>query len=82
MLSLLRVESLSVESMMSRSFREADHQKQKDNIRKELKTAEEQLKEEYKKNLSEYLKPLIKFYESARTYLDYREEVLVIWIFL
>ncbi|KAF5305755.1 hypothetical protein FQR65_LT07651 [Abscondita terminalis] len=68
-LTLLRVESLTVEGMMSRSFREADHQKKLNNIREQLsevkKTIEENMYE-----LNEYMQPLVKFYVDAKLYLD------------
>lgn len=77
MLSLLRVESLSVEGMMSRSFREADHQRKMDDIRTELEILEIRLKRECDYVLSDYLEPLIKFYKKARKYIEYRENFLV-----
>ncbi|KAF5297087.1 hypothetical protein FQA39_LY02667 [Lamprigera yunnana] len=75
-LTLLRVESLSVEGMMSRSFREADHQKNLDNIRKELKTVKQSLDLENMYELSEYMQPLVKFYTDAKLYLESHNEFM------
>lgn len=74
---MLRVESLSVESMMSRSFREADFQKKLEDIREKLKKVELELVEETTKELNDYMQPLVQFYNAANTYLEYRQEVLV-----
>lgn len=76
-MSLLRVESLSVEGMMSRSFREADHQKKMVDIKKDLENVENQLTELSRQQLSNYLQPLVKFYENASNYLKLRKEIIV-----
>ncbi|XP_017775290.1 PREDICTED: helicase SKI2W [Nicrophorus vespilloides] len=75
-LSLLRVESLSVEGMMSRSFREADHQKKMNGLRAKLVEVENNLNRNFSGELSSYLEPLIVFYERAKKYLDARKESL------
>lgn len=75
-LSLLRVESLSVEGMISRSFREADHQKKMEDTRVKLQDVEKKLVKECSYDLSEYLQPLIKFYVKAREYIEKRIQVL------
>ncbi|XP_060530075.1 superkiller complex protein 2 isoform X2 [Cylas formicarius] len=75
-LSLLRVESLSVEGMMSRSFAEADHQKNVTDIRKELEKTERQLEELNMHQLSGYLEPLVKYYDAAAAYLNKRSSIL------
>nr|CAI5856094.1 unnamed protein product [Callosobruchus analis] len=75
-LSLLRVESLSVEGMMLRSFREADHQKGMVDIKKELEIVEQQLEEISRQQISSYLQPLVRFYESASTYLQARQDIM------
>ncbi|CAG9834639.1 unnamed protein product [Diabrotica balteata] len=75
-LSLLRVESISVEGMMSRSFREADHQKNMIEIRKKLEKVEEELKELCRQQISTYLRPLVKFYETASVYLNIRKNIM------
>ncbi|CAH1977541.1 unnamed protein product [Acanthoscelides obtectus] len=75
-LSLLRVESLSVEGMMLRSFREADHQKGMGDIKKELETVNQQLEEISRQQISSYLQPLVKFYESASSYLQARQDIM------
>lgn len=77
MLSLLRVEGLSVEGMMSRSFRENDHQKKLTDIRLELAEVDKKLAEEHAGEFGEYMKPLIKFYDVANDYLVFRQEILV-----
>lgn len=71
------MERLSVEGMMSRSFREADHQKKMHDIRKELEKVEAELSKECARELSEYMEPLVEFYNSASSYLRARQEVLV-----
>ncbi|CAG9853750.1 unnamed protein product [Phyllotreta striolata] len=73
-LSLLRVESLTVEGMMSRSFREADHQKSLVDIRKKLEVVEKQVCELSRQQISSYLLPLIKFYETSSSYLNIRKD--------
>ncbi|XP_063918605.1 superkiller complex protein 2 [Zophobas morio] len=75
-LSLLRVESLSVEGMMSRSFREADHQKKMVEKQQELVTVDKQINELCTQELSGYLQPLVKFYNCASSYLDARNKCL------
>lgn len=63
--------------MMSRSFRENSHQKKMDDIRKELKEVEEAIAEKCNIKFSEYMTPLVKFYEAASQYLEVREQILV-----
>ncbi|XP_022902314.2 superkiller complex protein 2 [Onthophagus taurus] len=75
-LSLLRGESLSVEGMMSRSFREADHQRKMFDVHRKLEKVEETLKVETNQEFSEYLQPLVKFFDRANDYLKVREEIL------
>nr|XP_023019779.1 helicase SKI2W [Leptinotarsa decemlineata]XP_023019780.1 helicase SKI2W [Leptinotarsa decemlineata] len=75
-LSLLRVESLSVEGMMSRSFREADHQKNMVDIKKELERVEKLTTELCRQQISSYLQPLVKYYEVANLYLNIRENTM------
>lgn len=79
-LSLLRVESLTVEGMMSRSFGEADHQKNMVDIKKQLEQVEQQLEELSRQQISSYLQPLVKFYEKASAYLQIRKEIMVIFL--
>ncbi|KAK4884408.1 hypothetical protein RN001_000679 [Aquatica leii] len=69
-LTLLRVESLSVEGMMSRSFREADHQKKLNDIRKQLEEVKKAIEVEDMYELNEYMQPLVKFYTDAKLYLE------------
>ncbi|KAI4466850.1 atp-dependent rna and dna helicase [Holotrichia oblita] len=76
-LSLLRVERLSVEGMMSRSFREADHARRMDTIREDLVKVEKNLEKECSRELSEYLQPLIKFFDRANEYLESRKQSLL-----
>ncbi|RZB54411.1 helicase SKI2W, partial [Asbolus verrucosus] len=73
-LSLLRVERLSVEGMMSQSFREADHQKKMVDIQSELVEVEKQIEDLCAQELSSYLQPLVKFYECAASYLESRNK--------
>ncbi|CAG9764055.1 unnamed protein product [Ceutorhynchus assimilis] len=75
-LSLLRVESLTVELMMSKSFGEADYQKKVVDLRLELQQAEEQLANLYKQQLSSYLQPLVKFFNCASAYLATRDQLM------
>ncbi|XP_057669557.1 SKI2 subunit of superkiller complex protein isoform X1 [Diorhabda carinulata] len=76
LLSLLRVESLSVEGMMSRSFREADHQKNMVEIKKKLVKVEGEMKDLCRQQISSYLHPLVKFYEIASFYLNVRKQIM------
>lgn len=75
---MLRVERLTVEGMMSRSFKENYHQKgtskKKERLQQVLKELDELSKEE---ELSSYLQPLVKFYDWADSYLQLRREVWV-----
>ncbi|KAJ8924217.1 hypothetical protein NQ315_007008 [Exocentrus adspersus] len=75
-LTLLRVESLTVEGMMSRSFGEVDHQKNMTEIKKQLEQVEQQLEELSRQQISSYLQPLVKFYERASAYLQLRKEII------
>lgn len=77
-LNLLRKESFSVEEVMSRSFKEADYQKNKVNVRRQIKNKKELLSMKYSKELDEYLLPLVKFYEVARNFLSARKLIIVI----
>lgn len=76
-LSLLRVESLSVEGMMARSFLEVDYQKNYAKIQTEIDTLERQLKELNKEQHSNYLQPLVEFFYKANDYLESRELLMV-----
>lgn len=71
------MEGLSVEGMMSRSFRENDHQKKLTDIQRELAEVDKKLAEEHVGEFGEYMKPLIKFYDAANDYLLFRQEILV-----
>ncbi|KAF7271600.1 hypothetical protein GWI33_015550 [Rhynchophorus ferrugineus] len=75
-LSLLRVESISVEGMMSRSFGEAEHQKQVADMQLELEKIDEQLQEVSHEELSGYLQPLVKFYKAASEFLSHRSVIM------
>ncbi|KAG5891420.1 hypothetical protein JTB14_031486 [Gonioctena quinquepunctata] len=75
-LSLLRVESLSVEGMMSRSFREAGHQKNMVDIKIDLKKVERDINELGKLQINSYVQPLVEFYEAARVYLSIRKDIM------
>ncbi|KAJ8934479.1 hypothetical protein NQ314_013354 [Rhamnusium bicolor] len=75
-LSLLRVESLSVEGMMSRSFGEADHQKNMAEIKKQLEEVDHQMEELCRQQISSYLEPLVKFYDSATAYLQVKKQIM------
>lgn len=69
-LSLLRKESFSVEEVMSRSFKEADFQKNKSTVREKIKSIKEKIRCKYSNEIEEYLQPLVKFYDFARDYLE------------
>ncbi|XP_050296280.1 helicase SKI2W [Anthonomus grandis grandis] len=75
-LSLLRVESLTVEQMLSKSFGEADHPSHVANWESDLKETERQLEELTKQQLSSYLQPLVQFFECASAYLSIRKEIM------
>ncbi|XP_066249016.1 superkiller complex protein 2 [Euwallacea similis] len=75
-LSLLRVESLTVELMISKSFGEADHQKSVIDLEAELKKTEQELQNLFKQQLSSYLQPLVKFYECAGAYLTKKLQIM------
>lgn len=74
---MLRVESLSVEGMMSRSFREADHQKNMLSIKQKVKKVEAELKLESLKDINEHLQPLVKFFDVAYDYIQTRRALIV-----
>lgn len=69
-LGLLRKESFSVEEVMSRSFKEAHYQKNKNNVRQKIKSIKEKIKSKYSNQIDDCLSPLVKFYELARDYLE------------
>ncbi|KAH1006374.1 hypothetical protein HUJ05_007115 [Dendroctonus ponderosae] len=75
-LSLLRVESLTVEQMISKSFGEADHQKNAPELDEELQRTEQKLQDLHKQSLSSYLQPLTKFFDAANLYLKKRMELM------
>lgn len=63
--------------MMSRSFREADHQKKMVDKQNELLEVEKEIRDLCTQELSSYLQPLVKFYNCASSYLDARKKCLV-----
>ena len=63
--------------MMSRSFREADHQKNMLSIKQKVKKVEAELKLESSKEINEYLQPLVKFFDVAYDYIQTRRELIV-----
>lgn len=69
LLTLLRVESLSIESMMTHSFHEIDHVSKADQLRVDLKKTEEELAQETSKELSDHFQNLIKYYIAAADYI-------------
>ncbi|KAL1501935.1 hypothetical protein ABEB36_007162 [Hypothenemus hampei] len=75
-LSLLRVESITVELMISKSFGEVDFQKNIGDLENELKKTESELEELSHQNLSDYLQPLVEFFKCANSYLLEREELI------
>ncbi|KAK5649054.1 hypothetical protein RI129_003946 [Pyrocoelia pectoralis] len=75
-LTLLRVESLSVEGMMSRSFREADHQKKMEQIRTKLTEVSKALEIENRHELNEHMQPLVKFYTNVKLFLDAHQQLM------
>lgn len=77
MLSLLRVESLTVELMISKSFGEADHQKNAPELDEELQRTDQKLQDLLQQSLSSYLQPLTKFFDAANLYLKKRMELMV-----
>lgn len=75
-LSLLRVERVSVEDMMSHSFAEFDKQLKMPANKEKLKKTEEKLLQ--LNELSEHLMPLAEFYNACRQYLDLSDKLMVI----
>lgn len=75
---MLRVERLTVEGMMLRSFKENYHQKgtnkKKERLQQVLQELERLSKEE---KLDAYLQPLVGFYDWALEYLKLRKEAWV-----
>lgn len=74
-LSLLRVERVSVEDMMQHSFREFGKQLKVPENKEQLKLAEEKLLE--LTEISEHLVPLCNFYVACNDFLKLNEEVMV-----
>lgn len=74
-LSLLRVERVSVEDMMQHSFREFGRQLKMPENKEQLKIAEEKLLE--LTEISEHLAPLCNFYVACREFLDLNDELMV-----
>ena len=74
-LSLLRVERVSVEDMMQHSFREFGKQLKMPENKEQLKLAEEKLKE--LTEISEHLAPLCNFYVACRDFLELSDELMV-----
>uniref|UniRef100_A0A182LYH4 Helicase SKI2W n=1 Tax=Anopheles culicifacies TaxID=139723 RepID=A0A182LYH4_9DIPT len=74
MLYLLRVELVSVENMMLHSFREFDKRLQMPQSKLELSKMQEKVSALTK--LSDNLKPLCEFYETANVYIELWNELL------
>lgn len=74
-LSLLRVERISVEDMMSHSFAEFDKNLKLPENKEKLRKAEEKLSK--LNELSEHLMPLAEFYNASRSYLQLRDSLMV-----
>lgn len=74
-LSLLRVERVSVEDMMQHSFREFGKQLKVPENKEQLKLAEEKLLE--LTEISEHLAPLCNFYMACSDFLNLNEELMV-----
>lgn len=62
---------------MSRSFLEIDHQKGMNDIRKKLESLEEEMRDLSRQQISTYLIPLVKYYETASAYLNARKNIMV-----
>ncbi|KAG5678423.1 hypothetical protein PVAND_008097 [Polypedilum vanderplanki] len=73
-LSLLRVERVSVEDMMQHSFREFGKQLKVPENKKQLELAEKKLAE--LTEISEHLTPLCNFYTACKAFLDFHEEIM------
>ncbi|CRK90453.1 CLUMA_CG004113, isoform A [Clunio marinus] len=74
-LSLLRVERVSVEDMMQHSFREFGKQLKVPENEKQLKIAEEKLSELME--ISEHLSPLCNFYVACSEFFKLNDELMV-----
>lgn len=74
-LSLLRVERVSVEDMMQHSFREFGKQLKVPENQQQLKLAEEKLLQ--LTEISEHLAPLCNFYIACSEFLELNEEMMV-----
>jgi len=81
-LNLFRVEKISVEGMMSHSFKEFRHLSQQKKYEKELETVEEKLKN-VSSNTQQppHWKPLSDFYDMASKYLRLWSDVRVCILF-
>lgn len=73
-LSLLRVERVSVEDMMSRSFKEFGKQLENPVKKQELKDVEEKLTQ--LEELSQHLLPLAEFYQACRHFFKLNDKLL------
>lgn len=73
-LSLLRVERVSVEDMMQHSFREFGKQLKVPENKEQLRMAEEKLAE--LTEISEHLTPIANFYTSCRDFLQLNDELM------
>lgn len=73
-LSLLRVERVSVEDMMQHSFREFGKQLQVPENKEQLRKAEEKLAE--LTEISEHLMPIANFYTACREFLKINDEIM------
>lgn len=77
-LSLLRVERVTVEDMMSHSFREFGKQLKVPENKEQLELAEKKLSE--LTDISEHLTPLCNFYVACRDFLQLSDELMVRFI--
>lgn len=74
-LSLLRVERVSVEDMMQHSFREFGKQLKVPENKEQLKKAEEKLAE--LTDISEHLMPIANFYSACREFFKINDEIML-----
>lgn len=74
-LNLLRVESVSVEDMMSHSFMEFNAQTRLPGYKEKLKVMEQQIGG--MQALGEHMQPLVVFYELAAEYVNMKEKYMV-----
>lgn len=76
-MSLLKADNLTVENMMLNSFGEANHHRNLNSVRNELRLVEKQIMYIGDEHIDDNIQGLVEFYDRAHNYLQCRTEIMV-----